>query len=228
MIKTVIFDVDNTLYSFTKAHRPACDALTEYAVEKLGLDRDLFKRLIREMMDELGEYMGEVAAVHNRTIRFQNLLEKRGLPLYPHVLEMDAVYWDTLIREAVPSAGAPETLRLLKKQGIRVGIGTDMTARIQFRKLEELGLLPYVDFVVSSEEAGAEKPSPIFFARCMTKANCQNSECLFIGDSLEKDVLGPIAVGMNAVWYRPEGYQEDTDVPQITDMSQLPRIISNL
>lgn len=228
MIKTVIFDVDNTLYSFSKAHVAACEALTEYASAELGLEREFFRRLMRGTMDELQVYMGDVAAVHNRTIRYQNLLESRGLPLHPHVLRMDAVYWDTLIDRSVPSPGAGETLKLLKEKGVRIGIGTDMTARVQFRKLEALGLLAYVDFFVSSEEAGAEKPSPVFFARCMEKADCENAECLFIGDSLEKDVLGPIAVGMKAVWYRPEGKDAGEDVLQITDLAQVPQIISIL
>lgn len=228
MIKTVIFDVDNTLYSFDKAHKPACEAITEYAKSHLGLDGDDFKNLHKRIMRELAEYMDDVAAVHNRTIRYQNLLESRGLPLYPHVLEMDAIYWDTLIRHSVPSAGALEALETLKKQGIRIGIGTDMTARIQFRKLTELGLLPYIDFVVSSEEAGAEKPSSRFFARCTAKAKCRAQECLFVGDNIKKDVLGAMAAGMKAAWYCPEGEQTEEDVLKLTDMAQLPGIVSAL
>lgn len=228
MIKTVIFDVDDTLYSFTEAHETACAVLTDYAYAELGLDRELFRNLVRETMDRLQEYMGDVAAVHNRTIRFQNLLEERGLPLYPHVLRMDAIYWDTLIEHSKVSPGTPELCAWLKERGIRIGIGTDMTARVQFRKLEKLGLLPWIDFVVSSEEAGAEKPSPVFFARCTAKAGCEAGECLFVGDSLKKDVRGSMAAGMKGVWYCPEGERPEEDVLQITEMAQISRIIQAL
>lgn len=229
MIKAVIFDVDNTLYNFTKAHRAAFRALAAYAGERLGLSGESFKRLHRETAEELRAYMGEVAALHNRCIRYQVMLEKLGLPLYPHVLEMEGLYWDTLLKEAVPSAHAKETLRSLKDRGIRIGVGTDMTARMQFRKLETLGMLAYVDFLVSSEEAGAEKPALSFFARCVEKAGFGKKECLFVGDSLRKDVLGALDAGLQAVWYGPESPAEEReDVLRITDMRQLPEVVSAL
>ena len=229
MIKAVIFDVDNTLYNFTKAHKAAFRALAAYADERLGLSGESFERLHRETAEELRAYMGEVAALHNRCIRYQVMLEKLGLPLYPHVLEMEGFYWDTLLKEAVPSANAKETLRSLKDRGIRMGVGTDMTARMQFRKLEMLGMLAYVDFLVSSEEAGAEKPALSFFARCVEKAGFGKKECLFVGDSLRKDVLGALDAGLQAVWYGPESPAEEReDVLRITDMRQLPEVVSAL
>ncbi len=224
MIKTVVFDIDNTLYSFDRAHSAALEALISYAGQKLGMDRETFMSALKETQQRLEEYIGDKAAVHNRTIRFQNLLESRGLSLYPHVLEMDSVYWDTLIVSSVPSPGALETIKELKERGIRIGIGTDMTARVQFRKLEFLGLLPYVDFFVSSEEAGAEKPDPALFARCVEKAGCAAQECLFVGDNRKKDILGAREAGLRAVWYCPQGCPEEADTPVISDLRQLLRM----
>lgn len=223
MIKTVVFDIDNTLYSFDRAHAAAFEALVSYAEQKLGMDRETFASGMKAAQSRLKNYIGDKAAIHNRTIRFQNLLESRGLPLYPHVLAMDSLYWDTVIESSEPFPGAPKTLKELKKRGIRIGIGTDMTARMQFRKLESLGLLPYIDFLVSSEEAGAEKPDPALFALCAEKAGCRKEECLFVGDSLKKDVFGAENAGLKAVWYCPQKCHEE-GVLQITDLTQLLRI----
>lgn len=228
MIKAVIFDVDNTLYSYTKAHGKAFAALSAYADKNLGLSPENFENLHKRAERELRAYMGNVAAVHNRLIRYQIMLENSDLPLYPHALNMDELYWNTLIDAAVPSDGALDALKLLKKQGVRIGIGTDMTARIQFKKLTALGLLPYIDFLVSSEEAGAEKPDPVIFRRCAAKAGCKEQECLFVGDSLKKDVLGAEAAGLKAVWYCPDGYRDEADVPQITNLLELPPMVSAL
>ena len=74
-----------------------------------------------------------------------------------------------------------------------------MTAHIQFRKLEKLSLLSFVDFVVTSEEAGCEKPEKSFYELCIEKAGCLPEECLMIGDSLEKDVLGAKTAEMQAM-----------------------------
>lgn len=228
MIKAVIFDVDNTLYSYTEAHKAAFDVLAAYADRELGLPRPLFEKLHQKTEHELRLYMGEVAALHNRCIRYQIMLESRGLPLYPHVLKMNDLYWDTLLDAAVPAAGAADAISLLKDRGILIGIGTDMTARIQFEKLETLGLLPFIDFLVSSEEAGAEKPAPSFFARCVEKAGCHARECLFVGDSMRKDVRGAVDAGLQAAWYCPDASENQEHVLQITHMMQLPEVISVL
>ncbi len=228
MIKAVIFDVDNTLYSYTKAHEAAFDALAAYADRELGMSRPLFEELHQRTEHELRTYMGEVAALHNRCIRYQIMLENQGLPLYPHVLNMNGIYWDALLAAAVPSAGVTDAIRILKEKGLRIGIGTDMTARNQFKKLEVLGLLLYVDFLVSSEEAGAEKPEASFFARCVEKSGCRAEECLFVGDSMRKDVQGAMDAGLQAVWYRPDKPEDQTHVLQIMDMLQLPEVLSAL
>lgn len=192
------------------------------------MSRPLFEELHQRTEHELRTYMGEVAALHNRCIRYQIMLENQGLPLYPHVLNMNGIYWDALLAAAVPSAGVTDAIRILKEKGIRIGIGTDMTARIQFKKLEVLGLLLYVDFLVSSEEAGAEKPEASFFARCVEKSGCRAEECLFVGDSMRKDVQGAMDAGLQAAWYRPDKPENQTHVLQIMDMLQLPEVLSAL
>ena len=44
-----------------------------------------------------------------------------------------------------------------------------MTAYVQYRKLEAIGVTSYIDFIVTSEEAGAEKPHYHFFDICVEK-----------------------------------------------------------
>ena len=205
MIKTVIFDIDNTLYDFDHANLNALDALGDYAQEHFGWEKASFIERNRDMMRKMHEKMGDVSAYHNRVIRFQNMLEEAGLPLYPHALAMYGLYWDTVLKRAVISPGAAETMKELKERELQIGIGTDMTTWIQLRKLETLGLLTYVDFLVSSEEAGVEKPHRELFELCAAKAGCEPSECLFIGDSLARDYHGALNAGMKALWFDPPG-----------------------
>ena len=92
-------------------------------------------------------------------------------------------------------------MQKLKELGIRIGIGTDMTAHIQYRRLEFLNLSPYIDFIVTSEEAGVEKPTPHLFELCVEKAGVPAGECAFIGDNLTKDVKGAWDNGLKGIWY---------------------------
>ena len=105
-----------------------------------------------------------------------------------------------------------------------LGIGTNMTLDWQLVKLEKLGLLSYFSFVVSSEEAGVEKPHPGLFALCAEKAGVSPEECLFVGDSLKGDVLGAEKAGMRALWYAPEQSQFQQH-PGFSHFSQLKKQI---
>lgn len=215
MIKTVIFDIDNTMYSFDRAHTAAMDALLRYGQKKLALDPEFMRKSLRETQQRIIDRLGNNnSAIHNRLIRFQCFLESVGHMDISKALEMYHVYWDTLLDVMEPEPGLTELISALHTAGISVGIGSDMTAYIQHKKLEKLGVLKEIRFIVTSEEAGAEKPSPEFFRLCVEKAGCLPEECAFIGDSLKKDVEGARAGGLHGIWYCPgrtdaEGAEED-------------------
>ena len=157
MIKAVIFDIDNTLYDYDKNHIYGMKALADYCESAFGVSGEEMKRCYKEaqriMLDRIRT---DTAAIHSRLLRMQIMLELWEKPLFPHALNMYHAYWDTLIRQAQPSPGVQKFMQELKKRGIRIGIGTDMTAYVQYKKLSALGLYSYIEFIVTSEEAGAE------------------------------------------------------------------------
>ena len=207
MIKAVIFDIDNTLYSFDKAHEPAMEALRAYAREHLGLEPEQLAREITLAAEDVKRRLdADCAALHNRTLRIQVMLERNRLPLN-HAAPMGELYWDTLLRHAEPSPGSLTCLTKLKEQGYILGIGTDMTIEYQLKKLIRLQMLPYFDFLVCSEEVNAEKPGKKLFLTCAQKAGVSPEECLFIGDNLKKDVFGAKNAGMEALWFAPTAEQ---------------------
>ena len=153
------------------------------------------------MTDRIGT---DTAAIHSRMIRMQCMLELLEQPLFPHARNMYHAYWDTFIEHIEPNPGVLKFMQELKKRNIRIGIGTDMTAYIQYRKLEAAGAAPYIDFIVTSEEAGIEKPHYHFFDICVEKAGVRPEECAFIGDNVKKDIEGAWESGLKGVWYTQE------------------------
>ena len=150
------------------------------------------------------------------------MLELWEKPVFPHARNMYHAYWDTLIRQSQPVPGVIDFLKELKKRGVRTGTGTDMTAYIQYKKLESLGAAPYIDFMVSSEEAGVEKPHPHLFEICVEKAGVQAVECAFIGDNYKKDVEGACNSGLRGIWYTQEQEPEhETDYPIIRSFTEV-------
>lgn len=122
----------------------------------------------------------------------------------PLSLQIYEIYWSTFLEKMSLRDGAREFMECMKKHGMRIMICTDLTAHIQHRKIEALGIAEEINFLVTSEEAGVEKPAPEVFAFCLEKLKLSAEEVCFIGDDLRKDVEGAKAAGMRAILYRPE------------------------
>lgn len=92
--------------------------------------------------------------------------------------------------------GALETLSELHGRGFRLGAITDGNADV-FTIPELNGLF---DFAVTAAQVGCAKPAPRIFERAIELAGRPAADMLYVGDNFKKDVLGPSAVGMQAVW----------------------------
>jgi putative hydrolase of the HAD superfamily len=226
MIKSVIFDLDDTLYDFTSIHAVALRRLTAYAETRLELSPERFEALSQEAFRRQKDRLGQCAAIHNRLIRFQLLLEAAGKPV-AYAPEMTELYWNTLLERIRPRKGTIDTLASLRFMGLTVGIGSNMTADWQYAKLKRLGLMTYVDFIVTSEEAGVEKPDVALFRLCAEKAGCAPGECAFVGDHLEGDALGARDAGMAAFWLclKPDPVEVPVGITRIRTLSELPALL---
>jgi putative hydrolase of the HAD superfamily len=72
------------------------------------------------------------------------------------------------------------------------------------------GLMSFT--VLSQDYGGIEKPDPRIFRLVLEKSGCRPHELLHVGDSLETDVAGAIAVGARSVWLNRGGRERDADV----------------
>ena len=222
MIRTVIFDIDNTLFDNIGFDRVVThEILAPYVEKAFGWSEEEYQSRLLEVTDAFIARNGCIGSCRNRLIRYQLMMEKAGFPVYPHALKMYEMYWDAMLSRMTPYEGAEEVLAELRRRGIKIGIGSDMTAEIQYRKLRSIGLIQYVDFMVTSEEAGVEKPDERFFRLCLKKALCAPSECLFVGDVIFKDYLGAKAAGMQAVWFNPRNLPHEPGISEITSLAEI-------
>ena len=89
-------------------------------------------------------------------------------------------------------------LNRLKQQGLILGLLTNMQKGMRLN-YGELGLEPYLDFVVTSEEAGANKPEPPIFLLALEKAKVSAHEAVYVGDQYGTDVFGAKRTGITPV-----------------------------
>lgn len=204
MIKAVIFDLDDTLYAYEPLDVEAGIRVRNYACEKLGITEQQYEEAYRFGRSETKRQLGDVGASHNRMLYFQKTLEYLGVNPMPASLRMYETYWGTFIEKMELRDGAREFLNHMRERGITVMICTDLTAHIQHRKIEALGIAGDISYLVTSEEAGCEKPASKIFALCLDKLKLPAEEVCCIGDSPEKDVEGAKAAGMQALLFRPD------------------------
>ena len=117
--------------------------------------------------------------------------------------------------------GARKLLDALHDKYIRVAVCTDLLAHIQHRKLRALGMMDDVDCLVTSEEAGAEKPSHVVYDLCLKKLRLTPEEVCFVA----------LAAGMKAVWFNPEKKEVSPEMEQggysiVSDYEELYQLLN--
>ena len=135
MIKAIIFDLDDTLFDFKRAHAEGMKAWAAYAEQQFHLAPDETISEVSALVKVQAEKIGPLAASHNRVLRAELWLEQHGLPLFPHATALAERYWEALIAVAEPTEGAAEVLRDLQMRGFLIGVGTNMTAYVQYKKI---------------------------------------------------------------------------------------------
>ena len=109
-----------------------------------------------------------------------------GLALFP-----DALATLAAVRAALPDR--------------RLGLVTNGPSSVQRAKIELLGVAPWVDFILVSEEVGVWKPEPAIFHAALRAGAATAQEAVMIGDSAENDIVGAHGVGIRSVWISPGG-----------------------
>lgn len=100
---------------------------------------------------------------------------------------------------------AAQTLSCLRTSGLKLGLITNGSLRMQSRKLECLGLSSLFDTMLISDAEGISKPDPQIFHRALERLATSPAQAVFVGDHPDVDVAGARAAGMQAIWRRDPG-----------------------
>jgi len=113
------------------------------------------------------------------------------------------------------------TLETLKEQRFTLGLLTNL-AQDMSPLCHKLGLESYLDFVVTSQQVGADKPEPPIFLAALDRAKVEASQAVHVGDQYKLDVVGARRVGINPILIdRYDLYPEVSDCSRIRDLTEL-------
>jgi len=187
----VLFDTDNTLYHYAPSHQAGMTAVRAKAAQLFNMEGVDFDRAFDAARREVKDQLKGTASSHSRLLYFQRMLEIVGLGSQVLLaLDLEQTYWRTFLGRAKLFDGLREFLEALRVTGVPIAVVTDLTAQIQFRKIVYFGLDRYFDFVVTSEEAGFDKPDPAAFNMAVQKLRPKGDCLWFIGDDAVNDMRG--------------------------------------
>jgi len=197
----VIFDTDNTLYLYEPAHMAAMKKVAEKAEEVLGVSKADFIAGFKRSRAMVKVRLGNTASSHSRLLYFQRTIEYLGMGTRILVaLDLEQTYWREFLSNARLFDGVGLFLQRLKDDRVKTANITDLTSQIQFRKMVYFGLDEYFDYVVTSEESGVDKPSPLCFEMALSKIGIPPSKKIWmIGDDETNDILGAQDFGLTTI-----------------------------
>ncbi len=204
MIKTIIFDIDNTLLDFMlmkrKSISSAINAMIgvgleieyDYAYkeifniyEKEGYEyQEVFDQFINSELGYIDYKILASAIIHYKKTK------EDTLSLYPNTYE-------TLIR--------------LSKLGLQLGVLSDAPKREAWIRLCTLNLEHIFDNVVTFDDTGFRKPHPEPFMKICKLLNAEESTSLMVGDWPERDILGAKAIGMKTAYAKYGNFNNEVN-----------------
>jgi HAD superfamily hydrolase (TIGR01549 family) len=132
---------------------------------------------------------------HGSVFGMFGLAEAEWRALMPEVEERYGGFQE---RDLYPDAR--DALAALPEAGYRLAVLANQPAS-RTAELRALGIEPEV--MAMSDELGAAKPSPAFYARALELMGGPDpGDVAYVGDRVDNDVLPALAAGMRAVWIR--------------------------
>ncbi len=227
MIKAVFFDLYHTLVTYD----PPQEELEAGSLHELGVD--VQPAALRGPIVAADEFIYNEIARHPLSHRSQEekialylqyqetVLREAGIP-YDTKLVMSLLgkMQQTQMNLVLFDDVAP-TLTELKKRGLILGLISNIEQDID-ETLTRLGLPLWLGIVVTSQDAGANKPQPEIFLETLKRAGVQPAEALYVGDQYQVDVVGANGAGMKGILLdRTDHYQEIKASPRIRNLTEV-------
>ena len=167
MVKLVIFDLDGVLVEAKNIHYEALnDALGDtYAIS---------------WEEHLSIYDGL-----KTNQKLEMLTQRKGLPIESHEEIWVNKQKLTLqkLKELEPSQVLQSTMENLTNDGYKIAVCSNSIRKTVLTVISKLGLMEYMDYIISNEDVQNSKPHPEMYWRAISKMGCLPEETLIIEDS---------------------------------------------
>lgn len=239
-IRGVLIDLDGTLsntedFQILYAKGAKVEDMVEYHLyEYLSpilkvITWEDFRELYIRAKKEIGKELPGTAAAHNRYLFIQRTLELCGINFAPDIIQRAVdFYWKDLLSRIDLFPGVFDALRAFKHNQLMTCLITDFTADVQIAKINKLGIMKYIDYMVTSEEAGADKPHIEQAVVALKKLKLSQEEVVVIGNNPKTDIELARRLSIKSILFDYHGYyldqQEKADI-YTRDFGDIPSLL---
>jgi len=165
-IKLIIFDLDGVLVEAKNIHYEALnEALGEYAIS---------------WNEHLSTYDGL-----KTTQKLQMLTEKKGLPVEEHsnIWEKKQQITLQMLKKLEPNEVLVDLMDKLSSSGYKIAVCSNSIRKTVLTVLSKLGIMEYMDLVISNEDVKNSKPHPEMYWKAISMMSCLPEQTLIVEDS---------------------------------------------
>lgn len=198
MIRALLFDIDDTLFSTRDfAERARMNAINAFIRVAYHYGYEFTPNELLSLLRRIIEKRGTNYQHHfNDLCRSLRIKKGRGHMIAAAV----GAYHDTKT-SMHPYPEVPSLLLSLREKGYRLFVMTAGIELKQWDKLRRLGLDLYFNYVFIVDEK-KEKKDRAFFRKILERIRLPAEECIAIGDNPSKDIAPAKSVGMWTVRVR--------------------------
>ena len=224
MIKAVVFDLDHTLFD-------------RYAtIQKLVPQ-------LRKHFD-LGDGITDEYFIHELSYADKHFVHKGWEGIYKHLVSKGifktlpgfAEYTEIVLRHfrhiAEKYDFAEPTLKKIKSKGYKIGLITNGSHELQYKKLGMLELTDLFDEIIVSGDTPYQKPDERIFLMMAERMGVEPSEMMYVGDHPLNDVDGSRKAGCVSVWVKTTGTwifpEIEKPTLQIETVEELPLLLDEI
>jgi len=209
----VLFDFYGTLAESDGTGLRVADVLTEHGYE---LPDDIARRYWQDGLDGIEHDEHSVSREHYvawQTRRLHDLLGECGVGRDA----ADAIITRLQAQSARPKMraydDAAEVLANLRTRGVVVAVCSNWDWDLA-EAVDEAGLTAHVDVLISSAWVGARKPHSRIYTHALTELDREPDAVLFVCDTWNCDVDGPLAHCMRPIYVRRSHREPDFTAPE--------------
>ncbi len=206
-IKAILFDMFDTLMLIEKNHafhNPSLHAIHKYLTENgIQIKFEEFEKAYVTARDSLyAEANPELEEPHFN-IRIAKALKQLGYnydPTSPLVIGATNTFCERFMTYVKIDQHTRKVLHQLRHR-YELGIVSNFAIpECVYKLLERHGLEKYFDVIIVSGAINKRKPHLDIYKRALQELDATAEETVFVGDTVDADVLGPKAAGMRTIY----------------------------